>query len=73
MGFNLIYWTPMGGFFILIGSLLEKCGNFWEKKPFFRADLAGLGKWRTGGFGRIGVYRVNMQDFFLKLTFFRLP
>ena len=30
-----------------------------EKRPFFRADLAGLGKYRTGGFGRIGVYRVK--------------
>ena len=59
MGFNLIYWTPMGGFYILIGSILEKCGKFWKKRPFFRADLAGLGKYRTGGFGRIGVYRVN--------------
>ena len=28
-----------------------------EKRPFFRADLAGLGKYRTGGFGRIGVYK----------------
>ena len=29
------------------------------KRPFFQADLAGLGKCRTGGFGRIGVYRVK--------------
>ena len=28
-----------------------------EKRLFFRADLAGLGKYHTGGFGRIGVYR----------------
>ena len=31
-----------------------------EKRPFFRADLAGLGKCRTGGFGRIGVNRVKL-------------
>ena len=29
-----------------------------EKWPFFRADMAGLGKCCTGGYGRIGVYRV---------------
>ena len=29
-----------------------------EKRPFFRADMAGLGKYSTGGYGRIGVYRV---------------
>ena len=33
--------------------------KFLEKQPFFQADLAGLGKYRTGGFGRIGVYRVK--------------
>ena len=30
-----------------------------EKLPFFWAATAGLGKYRTGGYGRIGVYRVN--------------
>ena len=30
-----------------------------EKRPFFRADTAGLGKYSTGGYGRIGVYRVK--------------
>ena len=37
-------------------------GKMWknmEKRPFFRAAMAGLGKYRTGGYGRIGVYRVN--------------
>ena len=42
------------------GSILEKCDFFLEKRPFFRADMAGLGKYHTGGYGRIGVYRVNM-------------
>ena len=38
-------------------------GKMWknmEKRPFFRAAMAGLGKYRMGGYGRIGVYRVNM-------------
>ena len=30
-----------------------------EKRPFFRAAMAGLGKYHTVGFGRIGVYRVK--------------
>ena len=44
----------MGGFYILIGSNLEKCGKFWKNGRFSgriwpdlgnaaRADLAGLG------------------------------
>ena len=44
----------MGGFYILIGSILEKCGHFWKNGRFSgriwpdwrtaaRADLAGLG------------------------------
>ena len=30
-----------------------------EKRPFFRADMARLGKYHMGGYGRIRVYRVN--------------
>ena len=30
-----------------------------EKRPFFRANMAGLGKYHMGGYGRIGVYRVR--------------
>ena len=30
-----------------------------EKRPFFQADMAGLGIYHTGGYGRIGVYRVK--------------
>ena len=33
-----------------------------KKRPFFRAATAGLGKYHTGGYGRIGVYRVNLVD-----------
>ena len=29
-----------------------------EKRPFFWAATAGLGIYHTGGYGRIGVYRV---------------
>ena len=34
---------------ILVSSNLEKCGNF----------MVGLGKYSMGGYGRIGVHRVN--------------
>ena len=30
------------------------------EKPFFRAAMAGLGKYRMGGHGGIGVYRVKL-------------
>ena len=33
---------------------------FFEKRPFFRADMARLGKYCMGGYGRIGVYRDNI-------------
>ena len=42
----------MSGLYFLYGSFLEKCGNV------FRADMAELGKYHMGGYGRIGVYRV---------------
>ena len=28
----------------------------FEKQLFFQVDMAGLGKYHMGGFGRIGVY-----------------
>ena len=54
MSFNLIYWTPMGGCYFLLGSYLEKYVKFWKNGRFSgriwpdwgnttRADLAGLG------------------------------
>ena len=33
-----------------------------EKRPFFWADMVGLGKYSMGGYGRIGVYRVMILD-----------
>ena len=30
------------------------------KTDVFRADMAGLGKYSMGGYGRIGVHRVNV-------------
>ena len=52
----------MSGSYFLYGSILEKCGFILEKWPFFRADMAGLGKYCTGGYGRIGVYRVKVTQ-----------
>ena len=40
------------------------CGKMWknmQKRLFFRAAMAGLGKYRMGGHGRIGVYRVKFD------------
>ena len=34
-----------------------------EKWPFFQAATAGLGKYHTGGYGRIGVYRAKQRIF----------
>ena len=39
---------------------MENFGKMWTilgKWPFFGVDMAGLGKYHTGGYGRIGVYR----------------
>ena len=52
----------MSGSYFLYGSILEKCGNLWKKRLFFRADMAGLGKCCMGGYGRIGVYRDNIAQ-----------
>ena len=46
--------------FILFGEFsFGKMWKFLEKRPFFRADMARLGKYSMGGYGRIGVYRVK--------------
>ena len=58
MGFKMIYWTPMSSLYFIYGYILEKMWKFLEKWLFFRADMARLGKYCMGGYGRIGVYRV---------------
>ena len=45
-------------FIFYVGFYFGKMWKILEKQPFFRADMAGLGKYHTGGYGRIGVYRV---------------
>ena len=52
----------MAGRYFLICSLLEKCGFFFKNSRFFRVDMAGLGKYHIGGYGRIGVYRVKQNS-----------
>ena len=45
--------------FILFEALnFGKMLIFLEKQSFFRADMARLGKYCMGGYGRIRVYRV---------------
>ena len=46
---------------LFVGFYLGKMLKILEKRPFFRADMAGLGKYHMGGYGRIGVYRVKFQ------------
>ena len=43
-------------------------GKIMEKRLFFRAAMAGLGKYHTGGYGRIGVYRVNYSLWLLEFN-----
>ena len=52
---------PYERFILFLGFYFGKKWNFLEKRPFFRADMAGLGKYHTGGYGRIGVYRDNVR------------
>ena len=55
--------------FILLKALnFGKMWKFLEKRPFFRADMAGLGKYCMGGYGRFGVYRVNKQHKLVKYS-----
>ena len=51
MGFNVIYWTPMGGHYFFVGFSFGKIWKCLEKQPFFRAQMAGLGKYNMGGYG----------------------
>ena len=58
------------GFIFFVGFYFGKMWTFLEKWPFFRADMAGLGKYYKGGYGRIGVYRVKLQKIVKSYPFF---
>ena len=59
ISFALDILDPYKRFILSEGVYLGKMWKFLGKRLFFRADMAGLGKYCTGGFGRIGVYRVK--------------
>ena len=46
--------------------------EIFGKWPFFRADMAGLGKYHMGRFGRIGVYRVKLNALSLLCEIYHL-
>ena len=51
--------------------------EIFGKRPFFRADMAGLRKYNVGGYGRIGVHRVKKKkivlfDFYHRFKWFRI-
>ena len=50
---------PYKRFILFLRFYFGKMWKSLEKRPFFWADMAGLGKCCTGGYGRIGAYRVN--------------
>ena len=59
MAFNWIYWILL---YFFVGSGRFCFGKMWknmEKRLFFWAATARLGKYSTGGYGQIGVYRVK--------------
>ena len=56
MGLNLIFWNPNMRLIRFGGLFWENVGQY-GKTAIFLAAAAGLGKYRTGGYGRIGVYR----------------
>ena len=58
MGFNDIL-DFYERFILFVGFYFGKILKILEKWSFFRADMAGLGKCHTGGYGRIGVYRAK--------------
>ena len=49
-------------FILFVWFYFGKMWKFLEKRPFFWADMAGLGKYHMGGYGRIGVYRVTKES-----------
>ena len=51
-------------FIVFKGFNFGKMWKFFEKQLFFWVDMAGLGKYHTGGYGRIGVYRVIFNKYY---------
>ena len=57
--FQWLYFDILEPYMRLILFGVYFIGKMWknmEKRPFFRAAMAGLGKYHMGGYGRIGVY-----------------
>ena len=58
IGFILIYWTPVCGFYSLGGSILEKCGFFFKNSRFsgrIRPDWGNTAWADMAGLGSIGI------------------
>ena len=47
MGFELIYWIYMGGYYFLVGFNLEKCGNL-GKRAIFSVRYGRIGDMQDG-------------------------
>ena len=62
INFNTTSWTSICGVHFLEGSILKKSVKIVKNGRFVREVMAGLGKYRTGGYGRIGVYRVRLMS-----------
>ena len=61
MGFNLIYWTPMGGYYFFVGSNLEKYGKFWKNSRFSGLDLGNTAWADMAGLGSIGLKQFQLR------------
>ena len=54
-GLLFVILDPYEWFILFVWFYFGKMWIFFEKRLFFRADMAGLGKYHMGGYGRIGV------------------
>ena len=57
----------MSGYFFMVSNL-EKCGNLWKNGRFSRRIWPDWG-YHMGGFGRIGVHRVQNTIYFDKIQY----
>ena len=60
MAFNLIYWTHMGGKYVLLGFSFGKMWKMWERMHIW-PDWGNTTWVDMAGYGRIGVYRVKKR------------